>query len=152
MRTFLLGLLATLFVFAAMSSCNAYGKSLLDDSNLYNYQQDIMKVEELSVEHKKYTTRRDPYYYEDSWQNQSTINLRLGIMKVMYFNAKLNCETMVDPVRAISTEYTAGVRITKWLDVIKYYSSEHVLDHNSPSRFPIQSAYGIKVNIITSDK
>lgn len=75
------------------------------------------------------------------------VGINLGFLKYGYFNNTIHSLTSQDQFRLISWEYQAGVHVGSIADVYLEHRSEHLLDEQGTSRFPVQNLYGVKFYI-----
>ena len=141
--TALIGLLTVTEAASAYSLLGSFGSSQLT-------------VNEMNIEHYQYETHRDPYFADaeilPDWRHLTKFNINLGLTKYIFWdnNLHLSFDQATTQVRHVGWEYTIGLHVTDWLDVMKYHHSQHVLEDKFESRFPNTDAYGIRIKFITS--
>ncbi len=117
-----------------------------------------LKLTEFSIEFYQYEGRRDPYFPDhksEDWVGGSKTKYTLGAMKYFYFSNTLHFEYDNSPqVRSGGWIWEAGVRPFEWLEIYRHHWSRHSFEYISTSvhRFPVEDAYGFRLNLITSKK
>lgn len=113
-----------------------------------------LKVTEMNIEHYQYEAHRDPYFAEAAvkpdWRHLTQFNLELGVTPYLFWDNRLHMsfDRATTQIRHAGWEYTIGMRVTDWFDVLKYHHSQHVLEDKFEARFPNTDAYGIRIKFI----
>jgi hypothetical protein len=134
----------------ALIAITAEAKPLFDQNDT-SYR--LFKVEEFSIEHLNYQANRDPYFPEHSqtdWQFMDNFNFKISILGSFYWQNRFHM-SMDKPdhqIKSAGWEHTMGLEVFKWLDLVKYHHSRHVLEESRPYRFPVTDAWGFKINLI----
>lgn len=114
-----------------------------------------LKLTEFNLEVFQYDGRRDPYFpdhHESDWVGGSAVNYTLGVMKYLYFDNTLHFEYDNSPqVRSGGWRFEIGASPFSWLDIYRHHHSRHSFEYINTSvrRFPVEDAYGIRLNLIT---
>lgn len=127
---------------------SAYSQPLFQTGGTYK----LFEVEELSIEGLNYTAYRDSYFPDHSqtdFKHEVNTRFKVRILKSFYFENRYFMGIDNSPqVRHAGLEYTLGLEVFRWLDVVRYHMSRHVLEESRPYRFPVTDAFGIKINLI----
>lgn len=123
-------------------------KPLLGGSNYY-HTGSVFKLEAMDFEHRKIEALRDPYFpNKDDWNNSTNFHFRIGLLKAFYWDNVIHMEMDQSQVRAGGWEWTMGLRVFSWMDVVKYHHSRHVMEESRQMKFPVEDSYGIKIYLI----
>lgn len=136
--------LILLFILSSL----ALAEPLFRTGNSYS----LFKVDELSVEALNYEAYRDPYFPDHGqtdFKHEVNTRFKVTLLNSIYFQNRYFIGIDNSPqVRHAGLEYTLGLEVFKWLDIVRYHMSRHVLEESRPHRFPVTDAYGIKLNLI----
>ncbi len=111
-----------------------------------------LQLTEMSVEYFQYESRRDAYFPTHGpkdWVGGSKVRYTLGALKYFYWSNELHFSYDNSPqVREGGWAYEIGVKPFKWLDVYKSHHSRHSFEQVGSTRFPVEDAYGFRLNLI----
>jgi hypothetical protein len=137
-------------ILGALIAFTAEAKPLFDQNDT-SYR--LFKVEEFSIEHLQYEAYRDPYhpdYGQTDWNFKDNINFKISLLGSIYWQNRLHMsmDKIDHQIKDAGWEHTLGIEIFRWLDIVKYHHSRHVLEESRPYRFPVEDSYGFKINLI----
>lgn len=140
--------LGLLLIIAGVITEEAKAAPLFKPGNSYK----LIEVEEMSVEALNYEAYRDPYFPEhgqNDFKHEINTRFKVRVLSAIYFENRFFMGIDNSPqVRHAGLEYTLGLEVFKWLDIVRYHMSRHVLEESRPFRFPVTDAYGVKINLI----
>jgi len=111
------------------------------------YSGNWLSVDESYIEYRKYEAYRNPYVPDENWNFRGEFHNKFSAYKLVYWDVNLHMSMDESQIRYAGLEYYLGVKVTPWLDAIKYHHSEHVLEKEIPGnkRFPVEDSYGFRI-------
>ena len=139
--------MSKLLVLLALCAGSASAEPLLSGRSDYS-----LRLTEFSLSYLRYEHLRDPYYTElgdDRLVDETSVNWRMQALKSLYFEGRLHFGMDTSPqVRSGGLEYTLGLEVLNWLDVVRYHHSEHVMEEERDARFPVVDSYGVRIYLV----
>lgn len=105
------------------------------------------KVSQLSLELKRMPFNRD-FLFPDrtEWEFETSLLMDVSIGR-WFMESDLTGRTAGSRYRYVGWQYTTGLRVAEWLDVIWDHHSEHAIDYER-AKFPVRDGYGIRLNFV----
>lgn len=137
-----------LLSFLLLTATPSIAEPLFKSGNSYS----LFKVEELSIEGLNYQAYRDPYFPDHAqtdFKHEVNTRFKVRVLNSIFFENRYFIGIDNSPqVRHAGLEYTLGLSVFRWMDIVRYHMSRHVLEEARPYRFPVTDAYGIRINLI----
>jgi len=105
----------------------------------------LADVQYLNLEAKRIPFQRD-YYYPGmtEWGHEISLNMKTSIGKV-WLESDITGQSRHSRFRNIWWDYTLGITTTDWLDIVWDHRSQHSLDMQNDSKYPVRDSYGIRI-------
>jgi hypothetical protein len=105
------------------------------------------KVTQLSLELKRLPFNRDYFIPERTiWDAETNLLWDVSLGR-WFIENDITGRTADSRYRYVSWQFTTGINITPYLDLVWDHHSEHRMDTYS-DKYPVRDAYGIRINFV----
>lgn len=113
---------------------------------------DVWQLEELSLDYAKYKSdTRDAMLYPIVPTDRLDLRVNTTILQYGFFDSLVHSETAQTQFREVGWQYRVGVRVGR-LELYGEHYSQHFLDMQGPTGYPVQNLLGVKFNIFKREK
>lgn len=112
-----------------------------------------LDLKEVSADYARFKDgSRDPVMYPDTPKERLDVNINMGVLRYVYMNNMIHSETDQSQFRVIGWKYQMGIHIGSWADLYAEHFSQHLLDTQGQTAYPVQNLIGLKLYIYRKDR